>query len=121
MSTMYCEEVNDLDICDCIVRKIKEDMKSRFTPTELDSLLSSKAEAVYLLKKSQQASRAESMRCLKARGAQEKYAVFMKNMIPIDNAVLNFFEEKTDSLTSKLSSGIEHLRFRKERIDKKYE
>lgn len=116
----YCGESGDSDICDCILQPVRNDMASRFSSLELDSLQVDKLQAVYVLQKSLRATKVAAMSCLADKGASEKYTLFLQDFVPIQNMYLNMAGEKAKELGDLLKDEVSNLRDNKENIDRKY-
>lgn len=111
---------SDQDIYECIVLLAENDMKSRFTASEMDSLSQQKIKAVYVLGKSLQATRVEALACLAAKDAEHKYKVFIQDFVPIENEYLDQFESKAKEITEKLKGEYDSFNDDKQGIDEKY-
>lgn len=114
----YCNK--DPDICDCIVQPAKADMAIRFSEAELDSLGEMRIKSAYILKKSLASTKEQAIICLGLKGATDKYAVFLKDFVPIENQYIDMATDKIKVLSGKLKSEVETFRENKDKIDSRY-
>lgn len=120
LNEKYCGTNGDEDICNCILKYAVEDMHSRFTTQELDSLKTQKIRAAYVLQKSLFATKEQSILCLESRDAKGKYREFLNDFVPIDNAYLEKIGETAKNLGEKIWDEVESLQENKKDIDGKY-
>jgi len=116
----YCGPDGDVDICECILEPAKNDINSRFTAAERDSLQVKKIKAAYVLQKSLRATKEQALVCLAAKGATNKYKVFIQDFVPIENKYLDMVGEKARDLGGKLKDEVTNFKKNKENIDSKY-
>ncbi len=116
----YCNPDGDQDICDCILRPLKDDMEARFSATEIDSFRHQKIKAAYVLQKSLRATKETALACLTVKGQANKYTVFLQDFVPIENKYLNSVGDKARDLGDRLKAEISNFKNYKEDIDKKY-
>ena len=116
----YCSPDGDQDICDCILRPLKDDMEARFSATEIDSFRHQKIKAAYVLQKSLRATKETALACLTVKGQANKYTVFLQDFVPIENKYLNSVGDKARDLGDRLKAEISNFKNYKEDIDKKY-
>lgn len=116
----YCDQEVDKDICDCIIKNIKRDMKRRFTRAELDSLAQQRIKAAYVLKKSMNSTKTDALNCLESRDAAHKYKQFRNDFIPIENKYLEIIEDKAKELGDNVRQEIKDFLLNKDDIDDKY-
>ncbi len=114
----YCND--DPDICDCIVQPAKEDMAKRFSAIELDSLGEMRVKSAYILKRSLSATKEQATICLGLKGATDKYALFLKDFVPVENQYIDMATDKIKVLSGKLKSEVENFRNNKDEIDGRY-
>lgn len=114
----YCQD--DADICDCIVQPAKSDLESRFSTAELDSLREQRIKSAYVLKKSLASTKEKAILCLGVREATDKYAVFLKDFVPVENKYIDMASDKVKELSGKLRSEVENFKDNKEEIDGRY-
>ena len=114
----YCNL--DPDICDCIVQPAKADMATRFSKVELDSLGEMRIKSAYILKKSLASTKEQAIVCLGLKGATDKYAVFLKDFVPVENQYIDIATDKIKVLSGKLRSEVETFRENKDEIDGRY-
>lgn len=123
MSTLqakYCGPDGDQDICDCILTPVKNDIESRFSPVERDSLEVQKIKAAYVLQKSLRATKEKAIGCLALKGATDKYKVFLQYFVPIENKYLDMVGDKARDLGDKLKEEVTNFKENKDNIDSKY-
>ena len=120
LKTKYCEEEKDEAICDCIIGIAKKDMNKRFSKQELDSLKVQRIKAVYILKKSLNATKEDALLCLASRGEEYKYKTFLQDFVPIENEYLDFIEEKAKAASQSLKDEYSSFKENKKTIDTKY-
>jgi hypothetical protein len=120
LAFQYCQEYDDDDICDCIIQEIKSDLAGRFSNEELEELLADRLKGAYALKKSQEATEEASINCLKKRHAEEKYAQFKSDLIPIDNGIIRFLQNQRDTIKEAIRDKVDDVKSKKEEIDGKY-
>mgnify|MGYP001065727377 CR=1 FL=1 len=120
LKVKYCEDERDEAICDCIIGAAEKDMKRRFTDEELDSLAVQRIKAVYVLKKSLNATKEEALMCLASRGEEAKYKTFLQDFVPIENEYLDLIGEKAKQASQKLKDEYSSFKDNKESIDTKY-
>jgi hypothetical protein len=120
LTTQYCVDSKDPDICDCIVKTAQRDLEKRFTSEELDSLSEQRVKAAYVLKKSLAATKDQAMLCLGTKGVPEKYGTFLKDFVPIENKYLDMAEGKVDDVKGRLKDEFNAFKENKKSIDDKY-
>ena len=123
MSTLqekYCGPDGDQDICDCILTPANNDIVSRFSPAERDSLKVKKIKAAYVLQKSLRATKENALSCLAIKGETGKYKEFLQDFVPIENKYLNMVGDKARDIGGKLKDEVRNFKSNKEDIDSKY-
>ncbi|MGB1037788.1 MAG: hypothetical protein ACPGYY_04010 [Bacteroidia bacterium] len=116
----YCGDDGDEDICECILKPAQEDINSRFTRSELDSLTNQKIKGAYVLQKSLKATKEKALVCLASKDATSKYKVFLQDFVPIENKYLDLIGDKARDLSDKVKEEISSLKEDKKDIDDKY-
>lgn len=117
----YCtSETKDVPKCNCIVRKIKGDLNSRFSEEELKTINDNRVKAAYVLRKSYQSKLAEIKSCL-GTNAEVQLREFNDALLYQGNNSLkktgDWFSEKSDYLKQSITD----LKDEKQAIDRKYE
>ncbi len=116
----YCEEDGDADICECILDPVRKDLASKFSSAELDSLQAEKLKTLYVLQKSLRATKEAALACLAAKGASEKYTLFLQEFVPIQKKYLNEAGDKVKNMGDKIKEELSNFKDNKENIDNKY-
>lgn len=116
----YCSDPEEKTKCICIVQPIKRDMLKRFSMGELTAIRQHRTTMAYLVKKSYAEVKPEIVACLKSRGAEQELKEFGRDMIPVENEVLEEIEKKTDKMTEKSRNVLDSMVSRKDRIDERY-
>ena len=116
----YCGPEGDQDICDCILKPAQDDISTRFSASEQDSLAIQKIRAAYVLQKSLKATKESAIVCLASRGATAKYKTFLQDFVPIENKYLDIIGEKAKDLKGALQNEVNSLQEEKKDIDEKY-
>ncbi len=120
LQSKYCGPDGDQDICDCILVPVKNDIESRFTSEERDSLEVQKIKAAYVLQKSLRATKESALACLALKDATDKYKVFLKDFVPKENKYLDMVGDKARDLGDKLKQEVTNFKDNKDAIDSKY-
>ena len=116
----YCGPEGDQDICECILTPLKKDIEGRFSAAERDSLQQQKIKAAYVLQKSLRATKETALACLALKGMTDKYSVFIKDLVPIENKYLDVVGDKARDLGDKLKEEVSNFKNNKDDIDDKY-
>ncbi|MBR9859542.1 hypothetical protein GYB22_02075 [bacterium] len=120
MTNQYCEEIDDEDICECVIDKIKADIEERFTAKEIDEVLQDRAKGIYVMRKSMSATEKEAKACLEQRGVEEKYEKFLEDVNPLRHDFFDLLSSGADSLKMKAEEAFDQIKVEKENIDERY-
>ena len=117
----YCNDPMEEVKCNCIVYPIKNDLESRFTKDELDEIAQDRAELAYVIKKSFSEVKPQIIECLAKEDAEDELSNFMKDMIPVDNDILDELNDIKEEIGETIENGMDQLQERKDRLDRKYD
>ncbi len=120
LKNKYCGEDGDEDICGCIVKPLEADIDMRFDDKEREALEADKLKSIYAMQKSLSNNKTESLECLAAKGAEEKYEEFLKDFIPIENDKIDVILEQFKKAGEKVEGAFDSLKNGKDWIDEKY-
>ncbi len=118
---MYCENPKEQVKCNCIVNPIKNDLEGRFTADELRELEQNRMELTYAMQQSFKKVKPQIMSCLAKEDAEGELTEFMKDLIPIDNDILQSLHDLKDEFSEGAQEKFDELTEGKDAIDKKYE
>jgi glycerol uptake facilitator-like aquaporin len=116
----YCSPQGDQDICECIITPLRNDIEGRFSAGERDSLRQQKIKAAYVLQKSLRATKEAALACLALKSETDKYSVFIKDLVPVENKYLDVVGNKARDLGEKLKEEVSNFKNNKDDIDGKY-
>ncbi len=116
----YCGSELQVNKCECIVKKVVGDLRSRWSEEELAEMADKRTTMAYLVKKSFDVKKDEIMLCLVKRGAEGEMEEFRQDLIPIENDVLEELNELKENVTEKTKNLLDSLIQSKEDIDERY-
>lgn len=117
----YCEQPGEEIKCNCIVTPVKNDLEKRFTAEELKEMQKNRTEWLYVVKKSFEEVSSEIDECLEKNNAEHELKEFRKDLIPLDNGILEGVEDFIDDLSDEAEEQFEDWKDKKEDIDRKYD
>ena len=117
----YCGDP-DADVrCSCIVQPIKNDIESRFTKSELEALEDDRLDMLYTLWRSYEGLEDQIKRCLAEDQAEDQLDVFIKDMIPINNEILDELSNLSGFIEDEADAQVNKLEERKRKIDERFD
>jgi hypothetical protein len=121
MKEKYCEKsASEPHICDCIVHPLEKDLEKRFTEEERKELHQNRLEWAYVVNKSLDAIKPESLSCLKIREAEDEWQAFINELLMLDNQWLkkarNFAVEQKEKVMEQAGKQEKTI----DNIDRKY-
>ena len=115
----YCEEQKS-EICDCIVKPLEADLKSRFTADELTAMKEDRVQSAYTFQKSLSVISEQSKACLKRSGNEKLWTQFIKETLQLDNAVTDKVQDLIKQGKTAVDEKLNETKSKKESIDSKY-
>jgi len=115
----YCNG-NTPEICDCIVKKLEADIKTRFTISEISEMKSDRIQCAYVYQKSMVKISDEAKSCLKTTGNEKLWGIFIKETLQLNNAVTEKIEDLLKEGKTAIDEKIDDVKGKKEDLDSRY-
>lgn len=120
----YCGESNskqDKQICNCIITKLENDLKKRFSASDLDEFKKDRLRNAYVLQKSMEKIKTRSKVCLEENNEPEAWGTFVRDLATLDNDFLGKIGDWVNSGADVLKEKWNERQEERKLIDEKFE